>query len=278
MTLRQSLLIASGVCLVIPAAGCGPQVDVGSPNEAGSASASDDETSGTRPTSGSGPDDTGPEQGVTTAPDPSDAGESTPEATDASSGSESSGGAPTLDCEPLCEVLIDGSCIGGQDGCLLSCEATVRDQGEAVGEAFAWCVATDYLCFSLLEDCMWAELYGSDPVEQHYTFEGEGFGAWDGRTVYAHVTAGAANSPTVSAVVLGGEVILETSLTTTLTGGNSRYVQLFVDLNDDGSCTPGIDHAQAVWMQSLGSAFDELSFVIPGTPTKRSSDGLCDQF
>lgn len=191
----------------------------------------------------------------------------------------STGRLPALDCAPLCDVLIDGSCLGETDSCLVACEMTVRDQGPAVEAAFATCVATEYLCFSLLEDCMWSELYGPKPVAQEYAFEGEGFDAWNGRSVFAHVSAGVETSSTESAVVVGGEVTIETSLSTTLERfGNSRSVYLFVDVDDDGSCTPGVDHAQVVWMQSLGSAFAELNFVIPGAPTELSSEGLCDQF
>jgi len=209
-------------------------------------------------------------------------GESTATPANASTGSESSessGSAAPLDCDPLCEFLIEGSCLQGNDGCHLACEETVRDQGAAVGDAFATCVESEYLCFSVIEDCMWSELYGPDPVEQQYIFEGAGFEGWNGRTVFAQVSGGSMTSATESGVVVGGEVVIETSLTTTLERfSNSRTVYLFVDVNDDGSCTPGIDHAQTVWMFGLGSQFAELSFVIPGTPSDVSSDGLCDQF
>lgn len=285
MTLRQSLLLASGVCLVITSSGCGPQVDAESPDVSGSSTTTGSETSGPTPaTSGSGPVDPGQTQGVTTAVpgSSSDGGESTglPTNADGSSGSESSTGSPaTLDCTPLCESLIEGSCLGEQDACALTCEMTVREQGPAVEAAFATCVATEYLCFSLVEDCIWSELYGPKAVEQHYIFEGEGFDAWNGQTVFAQFTGGTETSTTEAAVVLGGEVVVEGTLTTTLERfGNSRNVRLFVDVNGDGSCTPGIDHAQSVWLQGLGSAFDELIFVIPATPTEMSSDGLCDLF
>lgn len=293
MTLRQSLLLASGVCVVTFSVGCGPQVDVESPSISGSSTSTSSETSGPGPvpaSTGSGPVDPGETQSATTAlPESSSGiGESTglpietagSSGSDASSSSESSTGLrPTLDCEFLCELMIEGSCLGQADDCSLRCEMTVRDQGQAVEDAFASCVATEYLCFSLLEDCMWSELYGPKPIEQQYVFEGEGFDAWNGRTVFAQFTGGTTTSATESAVVVGGDVAIEATLTTTLERfGNSRNVQLFVDVNDDGSCTPGIDHVQNVWSLSLGSAFDELSFSIPGTPTKVSSDGLCAQF
>lgn len=287
MTLRQTLLLASSVCLVSPAFGCGPQVDAESPGASGG-STTEPQAESSGSTGAAGSESVGvttETQGVTTTPpDPSSgAGETTTTSVDTSSGSDASesstGTLPTLDCDPLCELLIDGSCLGEPADCLLACETTVRDQGQAVADAFATCVATEYLCFSLLEDCMWSEVYGSDPVEQQYVFEGEGFDAWNGRTVFAQVTGGSATSPTESAVIVGGGIVLETSLTTTLERfGNSRNVHLFVDANDDGACTPGIDHAQTVWTYSLGSEFSEPSFVIPGTPTKLSSDSLCDQF
>ncbi len=126
---------------------------------------------------------------------------------------------------------------------------------------------------------MWSELYGPQPVEQQYVFEGEGFDAWNGRSVYVQITGGSVSSPTESGVIVGGDVMVEAALTTTLERfGNSRNVYLFVDVNDDGACTPGLDHAQMAWVQGLGSAFAELSFVIPGTPSERSSDGLCERF
>lgn len=279
MNLRHLLLLSSGVWLL----GCAPQVDVEAPEASGSSTSFGAPTTGSAPASSSGPVDAGTtqDQPATTGPVGSgDGGESTTEPENGSTGSESSTGSPRpLDCEPLCEFLIEGSCLQGLDGCQITCEETVRDQGPAVEQAFAACVQTEYLCFSFIEDCVWSELYGPDPVEQQYVFEGQGFDAWDGRTVFARIAGGTQASPTDSAVVVGGEVVIEASLTTAFDRfGNSRNVYLFVDVNDDGSCTPGVDHVQAVWMQSLGSAFAQPSFVIPGTPTELSSDGLCDQF
>ncbi len=126
---------------------------------------------------------------------------------------------------------------------------------------------------------MWAELYGTDPVDQLYTFEGEGFDAWNGRTVFARVTGGTASSAMESDVVVGGQISIETSISTAFERfGNPRTVYLFVDLNGDGICTADSDHAQAVWLERLGSAFSTPNFIIPGTATKLSSGALCDQF
>ena len=46
--------------------------------------------------------------------------------------------------------------------CLLACEDAVGTQGEAVAAAFEACISTQPLCFSFLEDCMWAELFGEE--------------------------------------------------------------------------------------------------------------------
>ncbi|MBV1856861.1 MAG: hypothetical protein KUG77_00520, partial [Nannocystaceae bacterium] len=281
---HASLLFVSSLSLVITALDCGPALDA--PDLSGSASGSSSgPLSPTVANSTSGADagtthDT--YSATTSAPIPPNGGDSTGSGDDTASSSgnlDASTGTPELDCDPLCDVVIDGGCLSEPDQCLEACESVVRDQGQAVADAFASCVATEFLCFSLLEDCMWSGLYGEEAVEQEYILEGQGFEAWNGQTVYAQVAVGPTTSTTESAAIENGEFAIAMPLSTPFDiFTNGRRVYSFVDVNDDGLCTPGVDHVQSDWIANLGSVFATLSFIIPSTPAKLSSDTICDHF
>lgn len=126
---------------------------------------------------------------------------------------------------------------------------------------------------------MWATLFGDAPVEQEYRFEGSGFDAWEGRQVYSQLSAESLLVPGTAATIVGGEFAVDATVTLPFNRlYNPRDVYLFVDIDGDGVCTPGIDHAQTVWMMSLGFDFDAPSFVLSGMPSEVSSDFVCGQF
>jgi hypothetical protein len=177
----------------------------------------------------------------------------------------------------MCLNLVDGSCVGLQDSCELTCAEVVGDQGAQVAKAFESCVTTEPLCFSLLEDCIWSELYDT-PVEQTYAFEGSAFDAFEGRTVYSALIAEEQTHVGTTATVVGGSFEVEMSAVLSFDRFfNQRLLFMFVDLDDDGQCTPGIDFGHSVYLQ-LDADFSDLIFVEAGSPGDTSADHVCDFF
>jgi|GEM_PF-2059809 len=251
--------------------------DQGSSGAAESSSGVDENTSGATPPAVS---TSGVES--TTGDDTSDASTTGgDESTESSSGAGSSStGTPfEADCEARCANVVDGSCVGLDGDCAATCEDVVQGQTEAVADAFEVCVSEDPLCFSFIEDCMWAGLFGDEEIEQQYVLEATGFDVWNGRTVYSRLLAGDQTVDGTSGTIAGGEFSVDFTVVAAFDGfSNARNFYLFVDVDDDGECTPGVDHLQSVWMQSLGSDFSAPSFVVETTPSEVSNDNLCSQF
>ncbi len=127
---------------------------------------------------------------------------------------------------------------------------------------------------------MWATLFGDEPVDGIVPSEGSGFDAWEGRQVYSELSAGELTVPGTTATIEDGQVEFEATVTLPFHRlFNTREFYVFVDLDDDGVCTPGVDHAQTIWVTSLGFEFsDRPSFLVTGTPNDASSDLVCSQF
>lgn len=256
--------------------GCGPAVEEDPAAETGSTSLDEESTGTTAGGTTPSAESTGEASTstATTNPNPT-----TASAEGSSSGGESSSGEPfEADCPSLCTNLVEGSCIGLEDSCALTCEDVVGAQGDAVAAAFEVCVSTQPLCFSFLEDCMWSGLYGDEAVEQRYVLEGSGFDAWEGRTVHGVLLVNGEALPEASASVEGGQFTVESTVTAPFDiFSNQRSFTFFVDADDDGLCTDA-DYVQSAWLQNLGSDFSEPVFVLEATPEAESSVGLCNQF
>jgi hypothetical protein len=274
MDSRLGFTVALALCL-----GCGPQVSDG----VGAAEGSSGGTS----SGGSEPGTTGglPQPGTTEDPAPSTSSDDVTTSGDVASTGQggssgvaesSTGGAFELDCEARCSAPIDGSCI--QD-CASTCEQVLGGQPEPVADAFEACVSTEPLCFSSLEDCMWAELYAGERVEQSFTLEGRDFADWEGATVYARLVAGEDAADTVSAqIVFGGFSVQSTVDAAFDVFWNPRTYFFFVDVNEDGECTPGTDFVRSAMLATLGTDFAEPSFVIEASSDGASLDGFCSEF
>lgn len=272
MTFRFATFVCFVTCL-----GCGPAVEEDSTTEAmGSTGTGDPDTTSADSTSFPGSTGVDATTSTTTAvPNPTTSGAES----STSVAAESSSGEPIdADCESLCGSLLEGSCLDPVETCLLACEDAVGTQGEAVAAAFEACISTQPLCFSFLEDCMWAELFGEEAVEQHYTLSGTGFDAWEGRAVHSRLFVGDGTIPGSSGTVEDGAFTVEASITTVFDPfSNPRTFYFYVDANDDGACTAA-DYVQGAWMQDLGTDFSEPAFVLDTTPEQSSNEGLCPQF
>lgn len=283
--------ILVGTVTTIGLAGCGPQLEPteGGDSTSGSTTAEPGETGQVEETSSttalstssttSSTDPTSPATTVTSSTTgPVETG--TSESSSSSTEESSSGEPPELNCNEHCEVLSPGSCFSDDSACTDACEEAIGNQGPAVADAFEECVASQPLCFSSLEDCMWGTLFGDEPVEQAYRFEGSGFDAWEGRQVYSQLLAGELTVPGTTGTIEDGEVVLDATVTLAFdTLYNPRDFYLFVDVDGDGVCTPEVDHAQTVWIRSLGfEFFENPSFVVTGEPNEVSADFVCGQF
>jgi len=261
--------------------GCGPHVGVdpvadgGSGPTEGSSGGSEHADGVSDSTGGGGTEDSFATSTTGSAAESSSSDDST------SSGplDPSSTGAFELDCEARCAEPVDGSCVGDLQTCTTTCAETVGGHGEAVADAFETCVASQPLCFSLLEDCMWSALFGGEAVEQTYVLQGTAFDAWEGLPVASVLSADRVTVDGSSATIQDGAFSVEATHTGTFDEfWNPRTFYLFVDVDEDGACTPGVDHVQSWWMQSLGADFSEPTFVLEATAAAASQDALCAQF
>lgn len=264
--------------LLVVCVGCGPQVDegAGSTSAEGSSSGGDVGTTAGEPEPGTS--DAPVTTTTTTTDEPTTSGPAETTGDVASTGvADSSSGDPfELDCTARCSDPIDGSCV--QD-CAATCEAVVGGHPEEVADAFEACVASEPLCFSFLEDCMWAELYEGEAVEQLFTLEGSDFVAWEGATVYARLEAGEEVSDTVSAQITFGGFNVQTTVETTFdVFFNPRTFYFFVDVDEDGECTPGTDYVRAAMLTTLGTNFFDPTFFIEATSDGQSVAGFCNEF
>lgn len=190
---------------------------------------------------------------------------------------DASTGAPSTTCEDACSDLPRGSCLGGQPpSCTTVCARKLAGQSPAVAEAFAMCAATEFLCFSTVDDCIWGTLY-PEPVEQTYIHEGFDLDLHEGRAAYGQLDTNEATFEFEPSVIAGGELTL--SVTAQLAMDrfyNQRTIRVFIDVDDDGQCTPGVD-VGATSFFPLGEAFDDLVFVSQlGELT--NADSICSTF
>ena len=274
MDSRLGFGVVLAVCL-----GCGPQVDEG--EGAGSTSSDDSSSGGEVGTTGREPDPAtsgAPSTTTsTTTADPTTSGQVESTGDFESTGvAESSSGEPVeLDCEERCANPVDGSCL--QD-CAKICEEVVGDRSVDVADAFEACVASQPLCFSFLEDCMWAEIYEGEAVEQLFTLEANDFVEWEGSTIYARLEAGEESSEVVSAQIIFGGFSLQASVEIGFdVFFNPRTLYFFVDVNEDGECTPGTDYVRSAMLDTLGTNFSEPSFVIEANSEGESVPGFCNE-
>lgn len=140
-----------------------------------------------------------------------------------------------LGCERACaeRAALDGACPVEGGDCASLCEDLTETWGAQVGAAAQACLATNYLCFETLPDCMRSTMY-PEPFEHDVVVNVTGMEAYDG----ARVAVGLQVEPEVfelrDAVLEDGRARIV--IPGTLSMRDSHLVVAYVDDNGDGVC------------------------------------------
>lgn len=143
-------------------------------------------------------------------------------------------------CERACAErdALDGACPVDGGACEAVCDELTTTWGRQVGAAVQSCIATDYLCFVTLPDCvrtaMYPEAFDHDVVV-HVT----GMGAYDGATVVVGVQTAPETFDVREAVLEGGRAVVR--IPVTLPMRDSHLVLAYVDDDRDGGCDARTD-------------------------------------
>lgn len=180
-------------------------------------------------------------------------------------------------CNLVCDVLREpggGGCFG-QDDCHSYCdENSDRLQGQAMVE-YIHCADENPLCYQEMDSCIWSGLY-PEPSETNIRLEGVGFSAYEDFDVYASIEDEDAIRRSVQGTVIEGRFSLEWDQIFTYANGQS--ILYYVDNNQDGSCTPGIDQGGLATV-SPGNSFLSPSYVAQEEATPASQGAwVCDYF
>lgn len=279
--LRIVALVAVTACgvLVGPLA-CGPSLGVVADTSDTSdtdGGGSSQESTGARSSASDAPepgtDDTSTTGWADSGPGPGSSGSSDPETSSSGAGDGDTGGEDPVDCDQACAVVLKGSCLDGQRSCQALCQDTLPGENTGVHEAFAECVATNYLCFETVEGCILRALHpGATEVDVAYV--GTDFEAFEGMDVWVRLHA-QDDGPVVSATVIDGTVSV--SLTHALELWMGHWLSVFIDVDGNGVCDVDSDLSHVVFLDFDGG-FSDPSFSVTSEPPKSANESVCDSF
>jgi hypothetical protein len=140
-------------------------------------------------------------------------------------------------------------------------------------DAFTTCMAENPLCFESIEGCMFAALYpaGSEHLAR---VRGSGFDAQEGATVYAWDDPQVPPDVESDATVVDGEFAFEWSAAWPVFDGGGPLFLLYIDVDGNAVCEPGVDVTASVstqWNGSFDAPVFEAELVAPANP----SDFVC---
>lgn len=179
-------------------------------------------------------------------------------------------------CNLVCDVLrAPGDSCFGQDDCHDYCDDNSdRLQGQAMVE-YIYCASENPLCYQDMDSCVWSGLY-PEPSEENIRLEGAGFTAFQDLDVYASIEDEGGTRHFAQGLVIEGRFSLAWDQIFTYANGQS--ILYYVDNNQDGSCTPGIDQGGLATV-SPGDAFLAPDYVAreEATPASQGS-WVCEYF
>jgi hypothetical protein len=178
------------------------------------------------------------------------------------------------ECEQACAVLGEGSCYTTQT-CLDACEQGFGEAWTpALADAFASCMADNPLCFESIEGCMLSTLYpaGSETLAR---VSGSGFGEHEGATVYVWHDPQVPPDVASETTVVEGAFELEWVDAWPVFDTGGPLFLLYVDVDGNAVCEPGVDVTASVitqWNGSFAAPVFEAELVAPANP----SDFVCN--
>jgi len=140
-------------------------------------------------------------------------------------------------CSYVCEVTREEVGCFNQQACSDFCTAEATEMDPSAFVAYATCAAENPLCYQFMESCMWHHLY-PDPMPIDVHVKGEGFGAHEGLPIIARVDAAVGTAAEAQATVQDGAFELSWQINEVI---DFHLILYYVDIDGDGSCTPGID-------------------------------------
>ncbi len=147
-------------------------------------------------------------------------------------------------CADACATTSPDGCFTTQ-ACLEVCAAESPSWTEAVGEAFALCAAENPLCFETLDGCMLAQL-NPEGTPLTIRVEGAGFEALDGAVIRIWHDPQAQPAFADEAVIRAGVFAFEWQEPVYVFDTNGPLMLLYIDVDDDGTCTADVDPTAAV--------------------------------
>ncbi len=140
-----------------------------------------------------------------------------------------------LGCDRACSErdVLDGACPVDGGDCRAVCDDLTSTWGRQVGAAVQSCIATDYLCFISLPDCVRTAMY-PEAFDHDVVVTITGMEAYDGATVVVGVQTVPDTFETREAVLEGGRA--EIRLPVTLSMRDTHLVLAYVDDDRDGGC------------------------------------------
>ncbi len=193
--------------------------------------------------------------------------------TDTSGTTDTTTGDAMPECEQACAVLVEGSCYTSET-CLDACEQGFGEAWTpALADAFATCMADNPLCFESIEGCMLSTLYpaGSETLAR---VRGSGFGAHEGATVHVWHDPDVPPDVVSETTVVEGAFELEWIDAWPMFDGSGPLFLLYVDVDANDVCEPGVDVTASVitqWNGSFAAPVFEAELVAPVAP----SDFVC---
>ncbi len=171
-------------------------------------------------------------------------------------------------CEYVCAVARpEGGGCWDQALCSDFCAEyapTLRDRALV---AYVECAVENPLCYQDMESCMWSRIY-PEAFEQEVNVFGSGFGLANGKPVYAQFDDGEGGSPRAAQ-----STVADGSFTLTWNLERRAWPELvlyYVDRDEDGICTPGVDLTGSETLNVAGDWLDP-SFALSVQPDQTSS-------
>lgn len=176
-------------------------------------------------------------------------------------------------CVEACAVMAEGSCLS-PEACSAYCAAQSPRWSEAIGAAFARCVAERPLCFEMVENCMLAELH--PPGSTHpVRVVGSGLSDYEGQTV--HIWPDPARPPAFrgEARITAGAFTFEwTEAVPSIGDGASTLMLFYIDVDGDGACTNAGDVTMA-GSPTWNGDYVEPAFELALAPPLVDPDFIC---
>lgn len=147
-----------------------------------------------------------------------------------------------VDCEGMCSDPAESGCF--EEGCVGYCEEHAPLWPPGAADAFGACVSTDPLCFATIEGCILSELFPEGST-QTIRLRGSGFSPLEGSVIHAFIDPAAGVGAPQAITIAGGSFELAWQEPFPIFDAMAPLVMLYVDIDGDGACIPGVDPTAA---------------------------------